>query len=84
MLFNVVPVGLLHAAATRADTADRAARTVGALHMGRGVVVEEDALGLEVGKLRIAGIAEEERFPPIADEHERILRNLQLGHRGLS
>jgi hypothetical protein len=48
--------------------------------VGRRIVIGEYALGLEVRKLLIALVAQEQRLATVADEHKRIVGNLQFAH----
>jgi hypothetical protein len=80
VLLQIVPIGLLDRAAAMPDAGEAAARSVGALLMGRRVVIEEDALGLEVGVLLVTFIAQEQRLAPVADENNGIVWNVDFGH----
>src|SRR3984893_4009044 len=85
VLLEVMPVGRLHAASFVCTCAlEYAAWTVGTLLAGWRVFVNEDTLGLEIGKFLVAVVAQEQRLAAIADEHEGIMRNLQLAHGGSS
>jgi hypothetical protein len=41
--------------------------------MGRRVLLGEDALGLQIGELLIAGIAQEQRLAAVTNEHHGIM-----------
>ena len=60
VLLQVVPVGLFDAAAAmRSRALDAASGPVGTLLVGRRVLLGEDTLNPQIGKLRVAGIAQE-------------------------
>ena len=76
MLFDLVPVGRLHGAASRRMGAgEAAAGAIRPLFAGQGVLVEEHALGDEIGEFFVAGVAQEQRFAPVADKDKCIMRN---------
>ena len=80
VLLQVMPIGRLDRAAPGADAGIAAARLVGALLAGRRIVVDEDTLGLEVGILLVARIAQEQRLAAVADENDGIVGNLDFAH----
>src|ERR1700724_695574 len=65
MLLEIVPVRVFHCAAQiGAGALERAAGPIAALLMGRGVLVLEDPLGLEVGKFLVALVAKKSALRP--------------------
>src|SRR4029077_4480694 len=67
-------------APTRAGARKGRARLVGTLLMGWRIFVGENLLGLQVGKLFIAVVAEEQRLASIADENHGIMGDCELIH----
>ena len=53
---------------------------VGALLVGRADCLLEHALDLEIRKLFVAVVAQDQRLAAIADEHEAIVADAELGH----
>jgi hypothetical protein len=63
---------------------ETATGAIGALLVRRRVLVIDDyALGHQIGKLLVAVVAQEKRFAAVADEDERVVRKGELGHFGL-
>jgi len=74
MLLKLVPVGISDAAAeVRPGALESAARPVGALLVRGWIVVDEDAFGLKVRKLLVAGVVQEQRLAAVADKHESVM-----------
>jgi hypothetical protein len=48
--------------------------------VGRGIVIDENALGHQIGKLFVTFVAQKERLAAVADENESIMRNSELAH----
>jgi len=81
MLLELVPVGISYTAAeVCAGAFESAAGPVAALLVRGRIVVDEDALGLKIRKLFVAGVEQEERLAAVADKHERVMRDLKLVH----
>ena len=81
VLLQVMPVGLLHAAAAMRSRALKAASgPVGTLLVGRRIFLGEDALDLQIGELLVAVIAQEKRLAAVADEHQGVMGDGELGH----
>ena len=53
---------------------------VGSLLVGRRILVGENALGHQIGKLLVAFVAQKERLAAVADEDESVMRNGELVH----
>jgi hypothetical protein len=84
VLLEIVPVGDFNAATEiRAGALEGATRAVRALFVRRRVIIDEDALGLEIRKPLVAGVAQEQRLTAIADEHEGVLGDVEFVHVGL-
>jgi len=81
MLLELMPIGVSHpSSAISAGTLERTARPIAALLARRRVFVNVDAFSLEVWKLGIARIAQEQRLAAITNEHESVVGNLKLAH----
>jgi hypothetical protein len=81
VLLEVMPVGLVHAAApVRAGARKGRARLVGTLLMGRRILVSENLLGFQVGKFLVAVIAQEQRFASVADKNHGVVGDCELVH----
>src|SRR5262249_29729377 len=81
MLLELVPVGISYTAAeVCAGAFESAAGPVAALLVRGRIVVDEDAFGLKIRKLFVAGVEQEERLAAVADKHERVMRDLKLVH----
>ncbi len=48
-----------------------------------GFSLGENALGHQIGKLLVAGVAQEKRLAAVADENESVMGNSELVHVGL-
>ena len=48
--------------------------------MRRGIVVDENALGHQIGKLFVTFVAQKKRLAAVADENESVMRNSELAH----
>jgi len=84
MLLDFMPIRRLHgAAADRMGARERATGTIGPLLVRRRVLFGENALGHQIGKHLIAGVAQEKRLAAVADENESVMRNSELVHAGL-
>lgn len=84
MLFNVVPIRRLHAAAPRRVSAgEGAAGLVAALVARHRIGVDENVLGDEIGELLVAIVAQEQRLAAVPDKDNRVMRNIALAHHGL-
>src|ERR1700693_1137953 len=59
---------------------EAAARFVGTLFMSRRITIDEHALGLEIREFLVTVIAQEQRLASIADEYDRVVRNLDFAH----
>src|SRR4029079_6060578 len=80
ILLLPVPIGLLHRAASASDRAEGPAGLIGA-EIGRlriGMLL--DLFGLEVEEFFVAGILQDQRLFPVADDHPIALPDLQLLH----
>jgi hypothetical protein len=86
VLLDLVPVGRFDGAALvlRSRPRGQPARTLGALVAGQRVVVDEHLFGGQIGKFLVAGVAQKQRLAAVADEHDRVMRNADLGAHGSS
>jgi len=81
MLLKLVPVGISDSATqVRAGALECTAGTVAALLVRGRIVVDEDAFGLKIRKLLVAGVEQEQRLAAVADKHESLMRDLKLVH----
>jgi len=81
MFLDLVPVGRLHRRALRRMSGgEAAARPVASLFVRRGVRLGEHPLGHQTGKLRVAGVAKEQRLAAVADEDEGVVGKRELVH----
>jgi hypothetical protein len=53
---------------------------IGSLFVGRGIVIDENALGHQIGKHLVAFVAQEKRLAAVADENESVMPNRELAH----
>src|SRR5262245_66297526 len=68
------------AAEVRAGAFESAAGPVAALLVRGRIVVDEDAFGLKIRKLFVAGVEQEESLAAVDDKHVRVNRVLKLVH----
>ena len=80
----IVPVGLLHGAAPVAHGAERPPRLVGADLVGLGIVVLIDLPGLQVRRLAVAGVLQNQRLGAVADHDPHAVIDLQCPYRDIS
>jgi hypothetical protein len=81
MLFEFMPVCRLHSAASGAACTCKAASwAIGALLVCGGILIDQNTFGSQVWKFRIAFVAQEKRFPSIADEDVSVVGNSELVH----
>jgi hypothetical protein len=76
-----VPIGFNTAAEVCAGPLESTARAVTALLPGRGVVIDERALALQVWILFVAYIAQEQSLLAVADEYKCAMRDFESVHR---
>ena len=69
LLLLVVPIGLLHRAASGADGTEGAARLVGADRTGRRGLVLVDLLGAQIGICAVADVLQHQRAGAVAHHH---------------
>jgi hypothetical protein len=89
VLFQLVPIGIFNAAAeVGAGALEGAARSIAALLVRWRIVIDEHALDLEIRRLLVACIAQEQRLAAVTDEYKKrlqsatmICRSLWLIHR---
>src|SRR5262245_24848904 len=80
LLLLLVPIGLLHRAASRSDRAEGAAGSIGAELVGLRIGMLEHVPGLEIEEFLVAGILQHQRLLAVADDDPIALVDFQLGH----
>lgn len=81
VLLEVMPVGLLHAAVPmRPGALDAPSGSVGSLFVGWWVLLGKHLLGLQIGELLVALIAQEQGLAAVTDEDHGVVRYCDFVH----
>src|SRR5271166_5568137 len=81
ILLDFMPVRRLDSAvADCVGAREGATGAIGSLFVGWGIVIDENALGQQIGKLFVAFVAQKKRLAAVADENESVMRNSELAH----
>ena len=81
MLLDFMPIRRLHSAVAGCVGArEGATGAIGSLFVGRRILVDENALGHQIGKLFVTFVAQKKRLAAVADENESVMRNSELAH----
>jgi hypothetical protein len=79
MLFEFVPIGWFDGApAARPEPLAETARPLGALLMAGRIFVDEDVLGPQIRKFRVAMVPQKQGPSAIADEYQRVMRDFEI------